>query len=187
MPIWVDRVVTRDYVAAPAGGHGAMSDCSTMRTAIGGRCDGRFEAVRAAFAANFAEQGEVGAAVSVIVDGKLVVDLVGGWADPASRRPWEPTTLVDFYSVGKAVIGLLALQLVDAGLIGLDSRIASVWPEVGHGGKEPATVGHGLSRQPRGQAIREPLTNEDLWDWDRMTAAGAGTEAWWEPGTRHAY
>ena len=36
-------------------------------------------------------------------------------------------------------------------------------------------------------AIREPLTNEDLWDWDRMTAALAATEAWWEPGTRHAY
>jgi CubicO group peptidase (beta-lactamase class C family) len=36
-------------------------------------------------------------------------------------------------------------------------------------------------------AIREPLTNEDLWDWGRMTAALAATEPWWEPGTRHAY
>ena len=36
-------------------------------------------------------------------------------------------------------------------------------------------------------AIREPLTNEDLWDWDRMTTALAATEAWWQPGTRHAY
>jgi CubicO group peptidase (beta-lactamase class C family) len=164
-----------------------MPDCSTMSTALGGRCDGRFEEVRAAFATNFAEQGEVGAAVSVIVDGKLVVDLVGGLADPASGRPWGPTTLVDFYSVGKAVVGLLALQLVDAGLIGLDSPIASVWPEFGRGGKEAATVRHALSHQAGVPAIREPLTNEDLWDWDRMTVALAGTEAWWEPGTRHAY
>jgi CubicO group peptidase (beta-lactamase class C family) len=36
-------------------------------------------------------------------------------------------------------------------------------------------------------AIREPLTNDDLWHWDRMTAALAATERWWEPGTRHAY
>jgi CubicO group peptidase (beta-lactamase class C family) len=36
-------------------------------------------------------------------------------------------------------------------------------------------------------AIRERLTNDDLWDWERMTGALAATEAWWEPGTRHAY
>jgi CubicO group peptidase (beta-lactamase class C family) len=36
-------------------------------------------------------------------------------------------------------------------------------------------------------AIREPLTNDDLWHWDRMAAALAATIPWWEPGTRHAY
>ena len=36
-------------------------------------------------------------------------------------------------------------------------------------------------------AIREPLTNDDLWDWERMTSALAATKAWWVPGTRHAY
>ncbi len=154
---------------------------------VDGRCDGKFDAVRTAFAANFAEQGEVGAAVSVIVDGEQVVDLVGGWADLTARRAWEPNALVDFYSVGKAMVGLLALQLVDAGLIGLDSPIASVWPEFGQGGKEAATVRHALSHRAGVPAIREPLTNEDLWDWDRMTTALAATEAWWEPGTRHAY
>ena len=72
--------------------------------------------MREAFADNFAERGEVGAAVCVIVDGEVVVDLVGGWADEARTRPWRPDTLVDFYSVGKAVVALLVLQLVDAGL-----------------------------------------------------------------------
>jgi len=64
---------------------------------ISGRCDPAFGAVGEAFAANFAEQGEVGAAVCVMVDGDVVVDLVGGWADQAARRPWLPTTMVDFY------------------------------------------------------------------------------------------
>jgi CubicO group peptidase (beta-lactamase class C family) len=31
------------------------------------------------------------------------------------------------------------------------------------------------------------LTNDDLWDWDRMAGALAATAPWWEPGTRHAY
>ncbi|HEX4246093.1 MAG TPA: serine hydrolase domain-containing protein [Acidimicrobiales bacterium] len=154
---------------------------------ISGRCNQEFDAVREAFAGNFAEQGEVGAAVCVMVDGDVVVDLVGGWADGAGERPWLPTTMVDFYSVGKAVVGLLLLQLVDAGLIGLDDPIASVWPEFAAGGKARATVRHALSHQAGVPAIRQPLTNDDLWRWDVMTAALAATEAWWEPGTRHTY
>jgi CubicO group peptidase (beta-lactamase class C family) len=31
------------------------------------------------------------------------------------------------------------------------------------------------------------LTNDDLWNWDRMTTALAATPAWWEPGSRHVY
>jgi CubicO group peptidase (beta-lactamase class C family) len=158
-----------------------------VTTPIGGRCDPAFAAVADAFAENFAERGEVGAAVTVMVDGRTVVDLVGGWADEARRNPWRPDTIVDFYSVGKAVVGLLALQAVDAGRIGLDDRIASVWPEFGVGGKEAATVRHALCHRAGVPAIREPLTDDDLWHWDRMTAALAATEAWWEPGTRHAY
>jgi CubicO group peptidase (beta-lactamase class C family) len=154
---------------------------------ISGRCDDAFGAVREAFATNFAERGEVGGAVCVIIGGEVVVDLVGGWADRLRRRPWLPTTMVDFYSVGKAMVGLLLLQLVDAGLIGLDDPIASVWPEFARGGKGAATVRHALSHQAGVPAIREPLTNDDLWRWDRMTAALAATEVWWEPGARHAY
>jgi CubicO group peptidase (beta-lactamase class C family) len=154
---------------------------------IGGRCNQAFGAVREAFAANFAEQGEVGAAVCVMVDGEVVVDLVGGWSDHLRQCPWQPTTMVNFYSVGKAVVGLLLLQLVDAGLVGLDDPIASVWPEFARGNKASATLRHALSHQAGVPAIREPLSNEDLWRWDRMTDALAATEAWWEPGTGHAY
>ena len=100
---------------------------------------------------------------------------------------WAPDTLVDFYSVGKAFLGLLALQLVDRGLLALDEPIASVWPAFAVGGKEAATVRHALCHRAGVPAIREPLTNDDLVDWERMTSALAATEAWWEPGTRHAY
>ena len=116
-----------------------------------------------------------------------VVDLVGGWSDPAARTPWRHDTLVDFYSVGKAFVALLALQLVDAGRIALDDPIACVWPEFAAAGKEGATLRHALCHRAGVPAIREPLTNDDLWDWDRMAGALAATAPWWEPGTRHAY
>jgi CubicO group peptidase (beta-lactamase class C family) len=152
-----------------------------------GQCDARFEAVREEFVRNFAERGEVGAAVCVVVDGVTVVDLAGGWADPAVRLPWQLDTLVDFYSVGKAFLALLALQAVDAGLLGLDDPVGTVWPEFAASGKEGATVRHALCHRAGVPAIRQPLTDDDLWDWDRMATALAATAPWWEPGTRHAY
>jgi CubicO group peptidase (beta-lactamase class C family) len=143
--------------------------------------------VREEFIRNFSERGEVGAAVCIVVDGATVVDLVGGWADPESRRPWRHDTLVDYYSVGKAFVALLALQLVDAARVALDDPIARVWPEFAAAGKDGATLRHALCHRAGVPAIREPLTNDDLWDWDEMAGALAATAPWWEPGTRHAY
>ncbi|MEP6625867.1 MAG: serine hydrolase domain-containing protein, partial [Acidimicrobiia bacterium] len=120
-------------------------------------------------------------------DGEVVVDLVGGHADRARTRPWRSDTIVDFYSVGKALVATSLLRLVDAGRIGLDDPIATVWPEFAVGGKAAATVRHALCHRAGVPAIREPMTDADLWSWDCMTAALAATEAWWEPGTRHSY
>jgi CubicO group peptidase (beta-lactamase class C family) len=116
-----------------------------------------------------------------------VVDLAGGWADRAARTLWRRDTLVDFYSVGKAFVALLALQLVDAGLVALDEPICTVWPDFAAAGKEGATLRHALCHRAGVPAIRAPLRNDDLWDWDRMAGALAATAPWWEPGTRHAY
>jgi CubicO group peptidase (beta-lactamase class C family) len=157
-----------------------------MDTPVTGHCDTRFQSVRDEFVRNFAERGEIGAAVCVVVEGTVVVDLAGGWADGAGT-PWQLDTLVDFYSVGKAFLGLLALQLVDEGAIGLDDPLVRVWPEFAQGGKEGATLRHALCHRAGVPAIRRPLSNDDLWDWDTMVGALAATEPWWEPGTRHAY
>lgn len=154
---------------------------------ISGDCAPRFAGVREAFAANFAERGEVGAAVCVIVHGDVVVDLVGGWKDADRTQPWEADTIVDVYSAGKGVLATLALQLVDAGALELDAPVGDVWPEFACAGKEPATVRHALSHQAGVPAIREPLTTDDLWDWEHMTRALAATEAWFEPGSRVVY
>lgn len=154
---------------------------------ISGRCDERFAPVRDAFAANFVEQGEVGAAVSVFVDDRLVVTLVGGWADAGRMQEWRRNTLVDVYSVGKSLVALLLLQLVDDGHLELDDLVASVWPEFACAGKEDATLRHALCHRAGVPAIRRPMTNEDLWDCETLPSTLAATEAWWEPGTQHAY
>ena len=134
-----------------------------MDAPVSGTCDARFGAVGEEFTRNFVERGEVGAGLCVIIDGRVVIDLVGGWADERRERPWQPDTLVDVYSVGKPLVALLVLQLVDARLVSLDDPIVSVWPEFGVGGKDTATLRQALCHRAGVPAIRSPLTNDDLW------------------------
>ncbi|MFV0307365.1 MAG: serine hydrolase domain-containing protein [Desertimonas sp.] len=150
-----------------------------------GSVDPAFGAVGDAFRANFG-RGEVGAACCVVVDGRVVVDAWGGYADAAQTRPWRADTLVNTYSVGKPMIALRALQLVAAGAVDLDGRADRWWPEL-RAGQMGATVRDLLCHRAGLPAIRQPLTNDDLWRWDRMCAAIAATDPWWRPGTRHAY
>ena len=145
---------------------------------VHGHCDPAFRGVRDAFEENFASRGEVGAACCIVVGDRTVVDLVGGWADADRTREWQPDTMVNFYSAGKALLALIALQQVGAGLLDLDAPIADVWPEFGFGGKATATLRHALTHRAGVPAIRQRLTNDDLWHWDRMAAAVAATPAW---------
>jgi CubicO group peptidase (beta-lactamase class C family) len=156
-------------------------------TPVGGTCRPEFAAVRRAFAANFDQRGELGAAVCVMIDGEVVVDLVGGWKDVARTQPWQDDTLVNVYSAGKGVLATLALLLVEKGVLELDGRVADLWEDYGGRGKEGTSVRHALAHLAGVPAIREPLTNDDLWDWDRMTGALARTEPWSRPGARVIY
>lgn len=152
---------------------------------IRGTCDPAFRSVREAFAANL-EEGEVGAACSVTVDGRVVVDIWGGSATPDQRREWTRETMVNAYSVGKPVVALMLLQLVERGRVELDGAADRWWPEL-LAGQHGATVRDVLCHRAGVPAIREPLGNEALWSWHAMCSAVAATDPWWEPGTRHAY
>jgi CubicO group peptidase (beta-lactamase class C family) len=152
---------------------------------VEGTCDARFTAVRDAFARNL-EGDEVGAGCTVVLDGRVVVDLWGGWADEAETRPWQRDTLVNAYSVGKPVVALSVLQLVARGALDLDACAARWWPDL-LAGQHGATVRDVLCHRAGVPAIREPLTNDALWDWDVIATAIARTEPWWAPGTRHGY
>ncbi|MEU6631125.1 serine hydrolase domain-containing protein [Streptomyces parvus] len=154
---------------------------------IHGHCDDRFAGVRDAFEENFTERGELGAAVTVLVDGATVVDLWGGWADAARTRPWERDTLVNVWSTGKGPTALCAHVLADRGLLDLDAPVARYWPEFAAHGKESVLVRHLLSHRSGVAGPDSPLTLEELYDWDTACARLAATAPWWEPGTRSGY
>ncbi len=160
-----------------------------MTTAIEvhGVCDERFRAIERAFADNFATFGEVGAAVAVMVDGEMVVDIWAGHADAARTRAWERDTIVNVYSTTKGMAAVCAHRLVDHGLLDLDAPVAKYWPEFAQAGKEQLPVRYLLNHRAGLPALRDFVPPGSLYDWDFMTVALAKQEPWWEPGTKHGY
>lgn len=154
---------------------------------VDGHCDQKFSAVRTAFENNFSERNELGASVAVSVDGEMVVDLWGGYADEAQSRPWQRDTLVNVYSTTKTMAALCLLVLADRGQVDLDAPVASYWPEFAANGKENVRVKHFLSHSAGLSGLDEPVSEADLYDWDRITSLLANQAPWWEPGTRSGY
>jgi CubicO group peptidase (beta-lactamase class C family) len=154
---------------------------------ICGSCDERFARVRDALAGNFREHGELGAAVAVVLDGTPVVDLWAGWVDTARTQPWQRDTLVNVFSVGKAMAALSVLILVDRRQVNLDAPVAHYWPEFAAGGKQAVTVRTLLCHRAGVPAIRRILPDDAMYDWSLMTSALADESPWWEPGSQHGY
>jgi len=159
----------------------------TTAIEIHGICDEKFTRVRDALAENFATHGEVGAALAVMVDGEMVVDLWAGHADAAQSRAWERDTLVNVYSTTKGMTALCAHRLVERGLLDLDAPVARYWPEFAQGGKGELPVRYLLSHRAGLPALSGPLPPGSLYNWEVMTSALAKQEPWWEPGTKHGY
>jgi CubicO group peptidase (beta-lactamase class C family) len=161
------------------------SDDTPARPVIHGTCDPKFEAVAAAFEANFAEMDEVGASVSVTIEGETVVDLWGGLADPERRTPWRRDTVCPVFSCTKAATAICAQILIDRGELDLDAPIAAYWPEFAQAGKEDATVLMALNHSVGLPALRDPVPEGAFNAWDAMTARLAAEAPFWAPGARN--
>jgi CubicO group peptidase (beta-lactamase class C family) len=162
-------------------------DRRAREAGIGGWCDGRFAAVRDAFAANFAERGEAGAAACLVVHGTVVADLWGGRAGRGPDRPWQRDTLVNVFSVGKGLIATCVARLIGEDRLDADAPVARYWPEFGAAGKAAVTLRQLLSHQAGLPALRTPLPNGSMLDWPVMVSALAAEPPWWRPGSGHGY
>ena len=154
---------------------------------VQGHCDARFAPIRDIFEKSFADGEELGAAIAFCLDGEMVVDLWGGHRDVARTKPWTRDTLVNTYSTTKGMTAICAHQLVERGLVDLDAPVAKYWPEFAAKDKDAIPVRWLLSHQAGLPAVRKPLTQDMLYDWNAMAAALAEQDPWWEPGTKHGY
>ena len=164
-----------------------MADTSMASVDIHGTCAKGFEAVRDAFTANFVSFGEVGAAVSVVQHGDVVVDLWAGHADVARTKPWMQNTLPNVWSTTKGMGALVAGLLIERGEMAYADRVSKYWPEFGANGKERITIGQLLSHQAGLCGPSEPSTVEDMCNQPLMAARLAAQAPLWEPGSKSGY
>ena len=152
---------------------------------VKGSCKPGFEAVQAAFAANFDAGPDVGASVAVTRDGEFVVDLWAGDAD-AKGTPWTSDTIINVYSTTKTMVATCVLMLADRGVIDLYAPVAKYWPEFSQNGKEGVLVAHVMSHSAGLSGFEKPAP-ENLYDWDDIVGRLASQAPWWEPGTQSGY
>ena len=146
-----------------------------------------FEAVRDAFAENFARRGELGGACSVYRHGEKVVDLWGGIRNKQTGEPWERDTMVVVHSATKGLAAMTLALAHSRGWLDYEERVATSWPEFAQQGKEKITVRQLLAHQAGLFAFDEPVDRNVVADLDRLAAVMARHKPAWEPGTRQAY
>jgi CubicO group peptidase (beta-lactamase class C family) len=146
-----------------------------------------FEEVQAEFDRNFAQRGEIGAAVAAYWRGKKVVDLWGGRRTPTGHAPWNEDTMVVVNSTTKGLAAMTIAVANSRGWIDYEALVAEYWPEFAQNGKGAITVRQLLSHEAGLVWIDAPLRLEDLHDLDRVSRALARQKPAWTPGTRHGY
>lgn len=154
---------------------------------IHGICDDRFSQVRDVLSSNLDAGHDLGASVSVLVAGEAVVDIWGGFVDGEKTVPWEKDTIINVWSTTKTMVALCALILSDRGELDLHTPVARYWPEFAAAGKGDIQVRHVLAHTSGLSGWSEPMTTEDLYDWEKATSLLAAQEPWWVPGTASGY
>ncbi len=130
---------------------------------------------------------DVGASVSVTVEGETVVDIWGGWADEAQTTPWGRDTITNVWSTTKTMTFLSTLVLAERGLLDYHEKVSTYWPEFAQNGKADIEVRQLMGHTSGVSAWEQPVAVEDIYDWEKSTAMLAAQAPWWTPGEGSGY
>ena len=136
------------------------------------------------FQENFTRFGDLGAAVSVWQNGKMVVDLYGGFRDARRVHRWASDTIVLVWSATKGLGSACVLHVLQENKIDINERVVEFWPEFAQAGKEKITLAELLSHQGGLCALDRRV---DVLDHGAVTRALEEQIPLWPPGTAHGY
>ena len=124
-----------------------------------------------AFVTNFEERSDLGAACTVHVDGRAVVDLWGGIADGRTGAAWQRDTAAVIFSCTKGLLAICAYLLVQDGRLDLDAPIAAYWPAFAQHGKAAITVRDAMAHRAGLAALDRDLSRAEVLAWEPVIGA----------------
>ncbi|WP_353080861.1 serine hydrolase domain-containing protein [Tessaracoccus lapidicaptus] len=149
-------------------------------SAVNGQVDDRLAGVVAALERDLAADPDYSFQAAAYHGGRLILDI---WAGP---NVTEDSITVP-YSVTKNVIGVSIGLALERGLLDLDERVATYWPEFAAAGKAEVTVRQLLSHQAGLPQAEPALTATELLDHRAGSDRLARTRPFWRPGTAFGY
>ncbi|MDO3386311.1 serine hydrolase domain-containing protein [Gilvimarinus sp. SDUM040013] len=154
---------------------------------IKGSAGQSLQPLKEAFASNFRDFSEEGAALAVVKDGKVLASLWAGTRDRAGNLPWLEDTCVNVFSAGKPLCAAVVMHLVDTGRLDLDVPVARYWPEFGSRGKEAVTTRQVLNHTSGLSAFHPRVKEPVIFDIASVNGLLEYETPWWEPGTAQGY
>lgn len=158
-----------------------------MQELIEGDVADGYGAVADAFRKNFTDRKELGAGLSVVRDGEVLIDLWGGHRDKKRTKPWQRDTLVTVWSTTKGMASTAMAVAHSRGLFDLESPVATYWPEFAQAGKEAITVRQLLEHEAGLPVIDVALDIDTIADVEKFSEILAAQAPKWVPGTAHGY
>ena len=154
---------------------------------IKGYCDPQFQKVYDAFA-NAIESGfETGAALSIEHKGEITVNLWGGHQDANKTKTWQENTLVNVFSVTKAVTATCVSRLIDQDQLDPNKKVDHYWPEYGCNGKEDTKVSDLLCHRAAMFGFKDGIPAGSFQDCDKFTKQLQLQAPYRKPGISQGY
>ena len=157
-----------------------------MSIEVGGYVEPGFEGVRDAFARNFDEHGEAGAATRSTsrAEGRRHV----GWRAPDTGDAYDDDTLQIVFSSTKGATATCPRTCSRSAECSTSTRRSSrTGPSSAQAGKEHIPVRWLLSHQAGLPTVDAKLPRDEAFAWEPVIHALEVQTPYWEPGTAHGY
>ena len=154
---------------------------------VEGFCDPAFSSLEEIFAKAIKSGFDDGAGFALEIEGKEVLNLWGGFSDKEHQKNWQKDTLVNVFSVTKAMTSTCALQLIESGNLNPVALVSDYWPEYACAGKENTKVIDFLTHRAGMFGFQSPLPKDSWGDWDMILDRLAKQNPIREPGTTQGY
>lgn len=119
--------------------------------------------------------------------GEVVLDLTAGYAERATNKPLRPDSVFATMSIAKQFTNVLALSLVERGLLKLHAPVAELIPEFATLSKEKVNLFHLLTHTSGVMSAIPPVPPEVLMNIEKLVEYACAQPLESRPGERVNY